>query len=158
MSYQNISATVSAADKQAVRTAVTAIRTTLPFLVNLTPDERKNLYKTGPNSLSFVQNSLQAAKNNPGILPGNFSATEFESDVNLLADLTDLGMLLTQLASELDDTRLAVGSEAMGEATQVYNYVKAAAKTTPGLKPVADQLGERFQRANAAKPAPAPGQ
>ena len=50
---------------------------------------------------------------------------------------------------------MAVGSEAMNEASQVYNYVKTAAKTTPGLKPVADQLGERFQKASAAKPAPA---
>lgn len=50
---------------------------------------------------------------------------------------------------------MAVGSEAMKEATQVYNYVKAAAATTPGLKPVADQLGQRFQKASTA-PAPAP--
>lgn len=39
----------------------------------------------------------------------------------------------------------------MQEATQVYQYVKAAAKTTPGLKPVADQLGERFQKAGKQK-------
>ena len=35
--------------------------------------------------------------------------------------------------------------------------VKAAAKTTPGLKPVADQFGERFQKASATKP-PTPPQ
>jgi hypothetical protein len=40
----------------------------------------------------------------------------------------------------VDDKRLAVGSEAMGEARQVYDYVKSAVKATPGLKPVADQL------------------
>nr|VFK43091.1 MAG: hypothetical protein BECKTC1821E_GA0114239_10235 [Candidatus Kentron sp. TC] len=39
----------------------------------------------------------------------------------------------------------------MQEATQVYNYVKTAAKTTPGLKPVADQLGERFKKAKGKK-------
>ncbi|HZF02094.1 MAG TPA: hypothetical protein VE344_09395 [Methylomirabilota bacterium] len=33
--------------------------------------------------------------------------------------------------------------------------IKAAVKTTPGLKPVADQLGERFQKTSAAKAAPA---
>ena len=63
--------------------------------------------------------------------------------------------MVAQLASQIDDTRLAVGGEAMQEATQTYNYVKAAAKTTPGLKPVADQLGERFPKASAPKP-PAP--
>ena len=155
MSYQNISATVSDEDKQAVKDAIETVRQKLPFLVNLTPDERKSLFKTGPNSLSFVQNALQAAQNNPTILPGAFDVTEFGSDVNLLAVLTELGTVVGQLASEIDDTRMAVGSEAMNEASQVYNYVKTAAKTTPGLKPVADQLGERFQKASAAKPAPA---
>nr|VFK13799.1 MAG: hypothetical protein BECKLPF1236A_GA0070988_1009410 [Candidatus Kentron sp. LPFa]VFK29580.1 MAG: hypothetical protein BECKLPF1236C_GA0070990_1009010 [Candidatus Kentron sp. LPFa] len=52
-----------------------------------------------------------------------------------------------------DDTRLAVGGEAMQEATQVYNYVKTAAKTTPGLKPIADQLG-KLGRGSQAKEVP----
>lgn len=75
---------------------------------------------------------------------------EFSSDVDLFAVLTDLNTLVSQLASEIDDTRMAVGGEAMSEASDVYNYVKAAAKKTPGLKPVADQLGQRFQKASAA--------
>lgn len=156
MPYQNISATVSDATVQAVKDAVATIQQKLPFLVNLTPDERKGLFKAGPNSLSFVQNALQAAQNNPDIFPKSFDTSEFASDVNLFAVLTDLNTLVAQLASEIDDTRLAVGGESMKEATQVYNYVKAAVATTPGLKPVADQLGQRFQKASAAQPAPAP--
>ena len=122
MPYQNISAQVSAADVTAVKNAVATIRAKLPFLVSLTADERKSLFKAG-NSLSFVQNSLQAAKNNPTILPGAFDVAEFESDVDLFATLTELGSIAEQLSSQLDDTRIAVGSEAMNEATQVYNYV-----------------------------------
>jgi hypothetical protein len=41
----------------------------------------------------------------------------------------------------------------MQQATQVYSYVKTAAKTTPGLKPIAEQLGERFQKAGKPKKA-----
>ena len=157
MPYQNISAQLSAADIQAVKDAVTAIRQKLPFLVNLTADERQSIFKTGSGSLSFVQNSLQAAKNNPAILPASFNVAGFESDVNLFASMTDLGILVEQLVSQIDDTRVAVGGESMNAATQVYNYVKAGAKTTPGLKPVADQLGERFQKASPQKqPPPAP--
>lgn len=155
MPYQNISAQLAAADIQAVKDAMTTIRQKLPFLVNLTSDERKSIFKIGPNSLSFVQNSLQTSKNNPGILPAAFDATGFESDVNLFTSLTDLCTLMAQLASQIDDTRLAVGGEAMNAATQVYTYVKAAAKSTPGLKPVADQLGERFQKASPQKQATA---
>jgi peptidyl-tRNA hydrolase len=158
MPYQNISAQVSDADVQAVKAAVATIQQKLPFLVSLTQDERKGLFKAGPNSLSFVENSLQAAKNNPGIFPGAFNAAEFESDVKLFSVLTDLNITVAQLASQVNDTRMAVGSEAMNEATQIYNYVKAAVKTTPGLKPVADQLGERFQKTTVAKAPVAPAQ
>jgi uncharacterized phage infection (PIP) family protein YhgE len=154
MAYQNISAQLTAANIQAVKTAIAAIEAELPFLVTLTPAERKSLFKTG-NSLTFVQNSLQAAKNNPTVVPGSFNVTEFESDVTLFGVLTELGTLVAQLATKLDDTRMAVGSEAMNEAAQVYGYVKSAAKTIPGLKPVADQLAERFQRASTAKTTPA---
>lgn len=34
---------------------------------------------------------------------------------------------------------------------QTYNYAKEAAKNTPGLKPVADQLGDRFKKASRKK-------
>ena len=153
MSYQNLSATVSAADLQAIRDALATIQVKLPFLVNLTPAERKALFKTGPNSLSFVQNALTAAQNNPDIFPRSFNVAEFASDVNLYAVLADLSTSLAQLASSVDDTRMAVGGEAMKQATQVYNYVKTAAATTPGLKPVADQLGERFAKTSSPQPA-----
>ncbi len=151
MPYQNISAQLTAADLQTVKDALAAIEGKLPFLVTLTTDERKKTFKTGAASLSFVQNALQAAKNNPEILPPSFATAEFASDVGLLAALTELTTLVAQLASKLDDTRLAVGGEAMAEATQVYTYVKSAAKTIPGLKPLADQLGERFQKTGTQK-------
>ncbi|MGA9770452.1 MAG: hypothetical protein WBV94_15545 [Blastocatellia bacterium] len=151
MSYQNINTSLSAADAQAVRDAFAAVLNKLPFLVSLTGGERKAVFKTGPDSLSFVQNALTAAQTNPAILPANFSATEFKNDVDLFAVLTELGMLAASVASQIDDTRLAVGGEAMQQANQVYTYVKVAAKITPGLKPIAEQLGERFQKTGKQK-------
>jgi len=68
--------------------------------------------------------------------------------------MTAINTMVAQVASSIDDTRLAVGGEAMTEATQVYNYVKTAAATTPGLKPLADQLGQRFQKASTNPPTP----
>nr|VFJ46226.1 MAG: hypothetical protein BECKDK2373C_GA0170839_101450 [Candidatus Kentron sp. DK] len=156
MPYQNIDATLSPKDIQAIKANIDAILEKLPFLVNLTPKERKAMFKAGPDSVSFVQNALNAAQDHPGILPGNFSTDEFKNDVDLFTALTDIGTVIASLASEVDDTRLAVGGEAMQEASQVYTYVKAAAKTTPGLKPVAEQLGERFRQAKKKKKPDAP--
>jgi hypothetical protein len=149
--YQNIDASLSAADLQAVKNAFTTVLEKLPFLISLTADERKSTVKTGPDSLSFVTNALTAALVNPTILPVSFSTPAFQKDVDLFTILTELSTLATSVASQIDDTRLAVGGEAMEQAIQVYSYVKTAAKATPGLKPVAAQLGERFQRAGKQK-------
>jgi hypothetical protein len=151
MSNQNINVSVSATDVQAVKDAFATILNKLPFLVNLTVEERKSILKTGQDGLSFVQNALTAAKANPTILPASFSATEFKNDVDLFVVLTELNTLAASVASQIDDTRLAVGGEAMQQANLVYKYVKTASKTTPGLKPVAEQLGERFHRTSRAK-------
>jgi hypothetical protein len=154
MSYQNIDASLSVANAQAVKDAFATILTKLPFLVNLTADERQSMVKTGPDRLSFVKNAATGAQANPGIIPAAFSVTGFQKDVDLFEAMTEIGTLADSLASQIDDTRLAVGSEAMQGASQVYGYVKAAAKTTPGLKPLADQLGEQFRRAGKAKAGP----
>jgi hypothetical protein len=151
MPYQNIDASLSATDIQAIKDALAAVLAKLPFLVNLTADERKSTFKTGPDRLSFVKNALTGAQGNPDIFPASFSLTGFQKDVDLFDVLTELGTLADSLASQIDDTRLAVGGEAMQEAIQVYNYVKEAAKNRPGLKPLADQLGEQFQRAGKPK-------
>nr|VFK60591.1 MAG: hypothetical protein BECKTC1821F_GA0114240_10477 [Candidatus Kentron sp. TC] len=151
MPYQNIDASLSPEDVQAIEAAFQTILEKLPFLVNLTPKERRSLFKTGVDSVSFIENALNAAQDYPDILPATFKTEELKSDVDLFSVLTDIGTIAASVASEIDDTRLAVGSEAMEKGTQVYNYVKTAAKTTPGLKPVADQLGQRFKKAGRHK-------
>ena len=98
-----------------------------------------------------MQNALAAAQGNPDIFPASFNRDGFKKDVELFALLTELVTLAEQVLSQLDDTRLAVGGEAMRGAIQTYNYAKEAAKSTPGLKPVAEQLGVRFQKASKKK-------
>nr|VFK44247.1 MAG: hypothetical protein BECKTC1821E_GA0114239_10338 [Candidatus Kentron sp. TC] len=151
MPYQNIDASLSPEDIEAIKVAFQTILEKLPFLVNLTPKERRSLFKTGVDSVSFIENALNAAQDHPDILPATFKTEELKSDVDLFSVLTDIGTIAASVASEIDDTRLAVGSEAMEKGTQVYNYVKTAAKTTPGLKPVADQLGQCFKKAGRHK-------
>ncbi|MEP0899153.1 hypothetical protein [Nodosilinea sp. FACHB-13] len=99
----------------------------------------------GDKSLAFVSNSLTAAQANPDILPASFDAAELARDYQLATVLSELRLNLRQMTEKVDDTLLAVGSEAMTSSLSVYDYVKAAAKRQPGLKAVAAQLGERFK-------------
>ncbi len=158
MSYQNISAQLTETDLQDIKTALAMIETKLPFLVNLTVEERRKLFKMGNKSLAFVSNSLSAAQANPDILPASFDIQEFSSDYQLATALNEIHSRLQQLNEKVDDTLMAVSSEAMTSSLTVYDYVKTAAKKTPGLKAIAEQLSDRFKatRARAPKATPAP--
>jgi hypothetical protein len=85
----------------------------------------------GDKSLAFVRNSVTATQNNPDIVPGNFDIAEFNRDY--------------QLTETVDDTLLAIGSESMASSLLVYDYAKTTSRHSPGIKNVADQLGERFK-------------
>lgn len=154
MAYQDINATLSEQDLQEIKQAIIKIQQKLPFLITLSATERRRLFKMGDKRLAFVQTSLNAAQSNPNILPASFDLSGFANDYRLATTLAEVEMLLSQLNEQVDDTLLAVGSEAMTSSLTVYDYVKTAAKKTPGLKGIAEQMGNLF-RAMKSKPAKA---
>jgi hypothetical protein len=155
MAYQNVNASVSPQDIQEIKAALQTIQKKLPFLITLTTEERRKLVKMGDKSLAFVNNSVAAAQSNRDILPASFDVEELVRDYQLTTTLTELLTSMRQLTEQVDDTLLAVGSDTMTSSLTVYDYVKTAAKKTPGLKTIAEQLGERFKaiRGRTAKAA-----
>ncbi|MDZ8068135.1 MAG: hypothetical protein RMY64_21310 [Nostoc sp. DedQUE08] len=145
MAYQNIAATLSPQDIQEIKAALQTVQRKMPFLITLSTEERRKLVKMGDKSLAFVNNSITAAQSNREILPATFDVEELVQDYQLAAALTELLISMQQLTEQVDDTLMAVGSEAMTSSLTVYDYVKTASKKTPGLKTVAEQLGERFK-------------
>ncbi|OYE06174.1 hypothetical protein [Nostoc sp. 'Peltigera membranacea cyanobiont' 232] len=145
MAYQNIAAALSPQDIQEIKAALQKIQQKMPFLVTLSTEERRKLVKMGDKSLAFVNNSVTAAQSNREILPATFDVEELVRDYQLATALTEVLISMQQLAEQVDDTLMAVGSEAMTSSLTVYDYVKTASKKTPGLKIVAEQLGERFK-------------
>ncbi|NJN56723.1 MAG: hypothetical protein HC879_04110 [Leptolyngbyaceae cyanobacterium SL_5_9] len=155
MPYQDINVRLSEADLQEIKQAIDTIQSKMSFLITLTQEERKRLYKMGDKRLAFVQNSINVAQSNRNILPASFDLEAYTNDYRLAANLNELLMRLTQITEQVDDTLMAVGSEAMGSSLTVYEYVKTAAKKTPGLKAIAEQLGSLFKaiRSKPARPA-----
>jgi len=76
-----ISATLTQADREAVMTAVATIKEKLPFLIDLTADDRKALPKMGDKSRAFVTKALEVATQNPDFLPRSFDLEELRKDV-----------------------------------------------------------------------------
>jgi len=155
MSVTPISAALVQSDREAVMSAIATIKAKLPFLVDLSAEERKSLPKMGDKSRAFVSKALEVATQNPDFLPRSFDLDEMRKDVQLFEALYPLLLSLTQLQELVDDTCMAVGSEAYASALGVYNYAKASGQGA-GLDAVVGEMGQRFARrsrkAKTAKP------
>lgn len=140
-----ISAKLSDTDRAEILEAINTLKTKMPFLTNMTPEERKSLTKMGDRSQAFVTKALELAKQNPDILPRAFDLEEMRLDVELFEALYPIVAAFAQLEGMLDDTYKLVGSEAYTAALKVYNYAKASGDEA-GLAPAIEELGQRFAR------------
>ncbi|MEH1915294.1 hypothetical protein [Nostoc sp.] len=145
MAENKVSAKLSSADREAVMQAITTIREKLPFLIDLTTEERKALPKLGDKSRAFVSKALEIGTQNPDFLPRSFDLNEMRQDIELFEALYPILLSLTQLQELVDDTSVAVGSEAYAAGLMVYNYAKVSGKGA-GLESMIDDLGRRFAR------------
>ncbi len=124
-----------------------------PYLLGLTEQERQNLFKMGDKTVATVQKVLSYVKTNPEFAPSYMQTTEFEKDVTVASELTPLHNVALQLASDMDDTRMLAGSEALAEALIYYGSVREASKRgIPQAKPIYDDLRGRFTKRNRPIP------
>ncbi|MEH2137821.1 hypothetical protein [Nostoc sp.] len=145
MSKAPISATLGQLERDAVLQAIATIKEKLPFLIDLSNEERKALPKMGDKSRAFVSKALEVATQNPEFLARSFDLEEMRKDVQLFEALYPVLLSLSQLQELVDDTFLAVGSEAYASALQVYTYAKASGQGA-GLETVVEEMGQRFAR------------
>lgn len=136
---------LSAEQQQTIMDLIGQIRSQLPFLINLTAEDRRNLPKLGNKSRAFVDQGLTLANQNPGILPRSFDLEEYARDVALVRQLEPMVMAFGQLQGQLEDTLLAAGSDAYSQTLLVYQAAKLAGKDG-SLEQHLDALGRRFAR------------
>jgi hypothetical protein len=124
-----------------------------PYLTGITDQERQDLFKMGNKTVATVQKVQSYVETNPEFIPSYMQTAEFNKDVTLTSVLTPLHNVAFQLASDLDDTRMLAGSEALAEALIYYGAVREASnKGILQAKPIYDDLKERFTKRNRPKP------
>ncbi|MFL6333495.1 MAG: hypothetical protein ACJ754_09330 [Pyrinomonadaceae bacterium] len=151
MPENRVSAQLGEAERQAVFAAIQTIRQKLPFLIDLTPEERRALPRFGDKSHGFVEQALQVAEQNQDILPRTFDVGEMRNDVELLSALSSVRVALSQLNELVDDTVVEVGAEAYAAALLVYQFARAAGKG-PALEAALEGLGQHFARKSRSGP------
>ncbi len=125
----------------------------LPFLINLSKEQRKKYRKMGPKSVDYVADTQTGAKQFPNSMPKDFPIDEFEKDATLIKQLFPILVASQSFTEALNDTILALGSDCMKEADEVYNYLKLAAKTDANAKALVEQIARRFKGQGKVKPA-----
>jgi len=145
MIENRVSASLTPADVDAILAAINTIKQKLPFLITLSPDEKRSLPKPGDRSRAFINKALEVANQNPDILPRTFSVEEMRKDIVLGQALLPIELALTQLSEQIDNTVTVVDSEAYVAALAVYSMAKANDKAAT-LHDTLDELGRLFAR------------
>lgn len=145
MQNQTLDTTVASDDYEDIMVALKTVREKLPFLIGLTPNQRRGLVRMGDKSRAFVEQSLDVAKKYPLLMPGNFDLQKAERDMQLFEALTLILLEVKQLEMLLEDTHGVAGSEVYASARTIYRSVKANGKGM-GLDEVIADLGRRFRR------------
>lgn len=146
MSQNLISATLSAQDAAEVQQLLSDAKAKLSFLLSLQTDDTITLFKVGNVYLPFIDLAYQTAIAHPEILPGVFDKDEFIRDYTLLSALRPIFNQMNELLESLQKTFMAVGSDAMIEALEVYSAVKQNKDKVPGLAATAEQMAVFFKK------------
>jgi hypothetical protein len=152
MARQNlISATLDETLATDVLQKVNDNKAALPFLINLSKEQRKKYRKMGPKSVDYVSDTQVGAQQFPNSMPKDFPVDEFKKDAVLVKQLFPILVASQAFTESLNDTILALGSDCMKEADEVYSFLKLAAKTDANAKALVDQIARRFKGQGKAK-------
>jgi len=153
MSYQNLSVTLSAQQKAEIIEKIAAVKAALPFLVNLTPDERHSLRKVAEKRQGYVNDVMIAVKANPTMIPPVIDVQEYIKDATLYNDMAEIMAHLKTLYEGINDTYMAAGNEAISVTDQCYGILKQAAKGNASLTSTVQELAKHFKSQRSKKEA-----
>jgi hypothetical protein len=142
--HNKVSGILTDAEQQKIIKNIDEVALALPFLINLTIENRKKMRKMGAKSIEYVNLNLQGAQNFPKALKVGFDSTEFKNDLNLYNSLVPVAIKLQALLESINDTILAAGSDAMIAADEVYAELKSSAKKDSNVKTLVDQIAKRY--------------
>jgi hypothetical protein len=157
--YKNISATLDNNVKDQITQRIREIESMLPFVINLSPTERRSIPKMGHAALKFVESAMVYSEKNPTIVPPYLNVAQERTSFQLAMQLFEIMQVLEPVWEKVSDTYYEVGAEAYAQARVFYKSVKAAAKAeVPGTDVIERELSKTFAKSKTKDPVltPAP--
>jgi hypothetical protein len=129
----------------AILQQIDSLDASLPFLFNLSPEERAGGFRLGDKNLGFLEKGKDYLNQKQEFLPVHYSKDEVVKDAALAAQLATIARKLQILADKIEDTASIAGMEALSGILAYYNAVKQAAKDKVlGAQTIYDDLKLRF--------------
>jgi hypothetical protein len=152
----SISITIPPADLQAIKDMLATINGLLePYLIALTPEDRRKLLKMGDGSEPFVSKVMDYAVSDPQFLPPFVQFAELKKDWDAYSALVPIFRTVQQLENNLSDTVMLTGSEAFEGSLGYYSSIKLGAKmNVPNAKTIYEDLSKRFEAQGKRKTKP----
>lgn len=146
MGFRNhVGVTLTTEQAAGVTTALAGLAEATPFVVSLTPTERKRLLRLGPQSLAFANAAKAAAAVRPDLIPAVYDAAEMTRDLDLHAKLLAWHTEVSAIAQQLKDTLDSVGGDIMSQAMIIYRALRAA-DALDGLDESYSAMKQRWDR------------
>ncbi|MBN3520366.1 hypothetical protein JYB62_10155 [Algoriphagus lutimaris] len=118
-----------------------------PYLIALTPTQRKDLLKMSDGSRPFVEKVMDYVDSEPQFLPPYLPVEELKKDWGAVKGLGPILNSANLFNDNLSDTLMLAGSESFDGALSYYNTVKYAARmNAPGAKGIYEDLKKRFDK------------
>lgn len=144
------SETLSQVDRDAILHLLTQMRDRLPFLRDISAEDRKTLLGMGDKNRIFAGKVLEVILQNPEFLPRSFNIEQLRQNLATFDHLSTILMALNQLRDLVDATTIAVGTEAFEDALTAYRHAKASDQGA-SLESMMAEMGQRFARKSKKK-------
>ncbi|MBP1616771.1 MAG: hypothetical protein H6Q14_598 [Bacteroidetes bacterium] len=146
MDLNLISATLSTEDQEIINQAIKTIREKMPFLSAIQKAEVSGFFKVGTSFQPFLELAKQVRDQYPEILPGVFSKDEFDKDYLLYKSLQPILQQVGQLNEGVGKAVVAVGSDSMDAALEIYAAVKQNKDKVAGLSVTYEAMAAFFKK------------
>ncbi len=144
MPYENINAKLNDETVIQIQKMLDEIQNQLPFLINLTPDERKQKGPYNRKRDLFNQKAFEIARDNTNLLPSNIDLIAWQADRKLLAQLNQLQKSIAQLHEGVGDTIIALQTEVSKTSSLYFKLLKVMAKLNiPGIDAMLESLRKK---------------
>jgi hypothetical protein len=152
-----ISAVLSAQDMTDIMAAFAVIKAKLPFLINLTKDERRSTPTVGTGRGGMMDTFDSEMDLHADLIPTFVDLPELAKDRALFTQLDTLKSCAREICEGIEDTHQVVGSDIYLAYLSFYNNVKQAAKRAiVGADAIFQNLRRFFPRGSAPAPTPPP--